>query len=72
MPISYRKLALLMEKRGVSRYQLKKEKIVGGATLDKIFEKQPGHVSTKVIEHLCKYLDCQPGDIMEYVENGDD
>lgn len=69
MPIKYEKLFTLMKNKKITRYQLKKEKIAGGATLDKLFGKQPGYVDTRVIERLCEYLQCQPGDIMEYVDN---
>ena len=51
----------------MSLYKLKSDKVVGTATLDKI-RKGEGHIDTRSIESLCKYLNCQPGDIMEYVE----
>ena len=47
-------------------YHLTRDKIIGRATLDKI-RKGEGHIDTRSIEAICKYLDCQPGDIMEYV-----
>lgn len=67
MPIIYRKLAVLLKDKGLTEYKLKRDKVAGGATLDKIFGRSEGHVDTKTIESLCKYLDCQPGEIMEYV-----
>lgn len=65
MPISFSKLLSLLEERGISLYHLKRDKIIGTATLDKI-RKNEGHIDTRSIESLCRYLDCQPGDIMEY------
>lgn len=65
MPISYNKLLTLFEKKGVTSYKMKKEKIIGQATWKKIHEN--GHIDTRTIEALCKYLDCQPGDILEYI-----
>ncbi|WP_387464838.1 helix-turn-helix domain-containing protein [Photorhabdus sp. RM323S] len=26
----------------------------------------------ETLEKICKYLQCQPGDILEYVEDGED
>ena len=46
-------------------YDLRKEQIVGVATIEKM-RKGTGHIDTRSIEKLCEYLDCQPGDIMEY------
>lgn len=66
MPISYNKLLDLFEKKGITSYTItKKDKIIGQATWKKIHEH--GHIDTRTIETLCKYLNCQPGDILEYV-----
>ncbi len=63
--IKYDKLINLFKERGINGYTIKKNKIIGQATFKKILE--GGHVDTRTIDHLCKYLNCQPGDIMEYV-----
>ena len=68
VPIKYDKLLRLLEQRGISIYKLKSEKVIGTATLDKI-RKGEGNIDTRSIESLCRYLKCQPGDIMEYVED---
>ena len=66
MPISYDKLLKLFEQKGITSYTItKKDKIIGQATWKKIHEN--GHIDTRTIETLCKYLNCQPGDILEYV-----
>lgn len=67
MSLSYTKLFQLLEIKHISKYRLAKDKVVGGATLDKLMGKQSGHIDTRTIESLCKYLNCQPGDIMEYI-----
>ena len=65
MPISYRKLLEMLNERGITSYKItKKDKIIGQRTYKKIKESE--HISTKTIEALCEYLDCQPGDILEY------
>lgn len=68
MPIIYNRLFELLEKKGISMYQIRmKSKVIGGATWDKLTGKSEGHIDTRSIERLCAYLNCQPGDIMEYV-----
>ncbi len=66
MPIRYEKLFRLLKEKGLTKYSLRKDNVVGVATLEKI-RKGVGHVDTRTIEKLCAYLNCQPGDIMEYV-----
>jgi len=67
MPIKYDKLLKLLKSQSISIYKLKTDKVIGTATIDKI-RKGAGHIDTRSIESLCRYLNCQPGDIMEYVE----
>lgn len=66
MPIIYSKLFALMKEKDVTMYDLRKDKVIGVATLEKM-RKSVGHVDTRSIESLCAYLHCQPGDIMEFV-----
>lgn len=66
MSISYDKLLKLLEENNMTSYTVtKKYKIVGQATWKKIHE--GGHVDTRTIEAFCKLLNCQPGDIIEYI-----
>ena len=67
MPIVYDKLLKLMDDRGITSYTIKKDNIIGQATFKKI--KDGGDIDTRTIAKLCEYLNCQPGDIMEYVED---
>lgn len=70
MPICYNKLLSILKSKGITSYTItKKDKIIGQATWKKIHEN--GHIDTRTIEALCKYLNCQPGDIMEYVHDED-
>lgn len=70
MPISYNKLLTVFKEKGVTSYTIKKEKIVGQSAWKKIHEN--GHIDTRTIEALCKYLNCQPGDILEYIPDEPD
>ncbi|MBD5138683.1 MAG: helix-turn-helix transcriptional regulator [Ruminococcus sp.] len=65
MPIVYDKLLELMKQRGITSYTIRQNNIIGQATLQKI--KSGGDIDTRTIAKLCKLLDCQPGDILEYV-----
>lgn len=68
MPIIYNKLFELLSEKGLSVWTLHKEKVIGDATIEKL-RKNQGNIDTRSIVRLCKYLQCQPGDIMEYVED---
>ncbi|MDR1066724.1 MAG: helix-turn-helix transcriptional regulator [Clostridiales bacterium] len=69
MPIKYNKLLALMEKKGVTSYTVKKDNLIGQATFKKI--KEGGDIDTRTIAKLCSLLDCQPGDILEYVPDNE-
>jgi len=66
--IKYNKLLKLMEEKGLSTYKIRKEKIISESTLQNIRNK--GRITTDAIANLCSSLDCQPGDIMEYIPDG--
>lgn len=67
MAISYNKMKELFKQRGVTSYTFKKEKIAGQSTWKKIQE--GGNIDMKTINSICKYLKCQPSDLLEYVED---
>ena len=64
MPIKYDKLINLLKEKGYTTYRIRKEKVVGQATWQKI--QNGGDIDTRTISKLCEVLDCQPGDILEY------
>lgn len=67
MPIVYKMDVLsALKDAGYSSYRIRKEKLLGEATLQKIRSK--GLVSWENITTICQLLNCQPGDIVEYVE----
>ena len=66
MPIKYKADILkLLKDAGYSTYKLRKDKIMGEATMQQIRDGKP--VSWNNIEMICKLLNCQPGDLLEYV-----
>lgn len=67
MPIRY-KIDILsaLKEAGYTSYKLRKEKIMGEATLQKFRNNEP--VSWDNVALLCQLLNCQVGDIFEYTE----
>lgn len=61
--LSYAKLWVLLESKGMKKTDLKK--VISGNTLAKLGKNEA--ISSTVIEKICAYLKCQPGDIMEYI-----
>lgn len=67
MPIVYKMDVLSALKNvGYSSYRIRKEKLLGEATLQKI--RSGELVSWENISTICQLLKCQPGDIVGYVE----
>ena len=69
MAIKFDKLFSLMKKRGLSTYRIRKENIISQSALTSLNNDKG--VTTNTINKLCKVLNCQPGDIMEYVDEDD-
>lgn len=65
MPIKYDKLFELMKEKGLTSYRIRKENIISQSALQNLREGKSVTIDT--ISALCKALDVQPGDIMEYV-----
>lgn len=59
-------LASLKEK-GFNTTILRRNKLLSESTIQALREKKP--ISWTNIEKICYLLHCQPGDIMEYVED---
>lgn len=60
-----------LKEAGYSTYRIRKEKIFGEKTMQDFRNNQPV-MSADCIEKLCQLLSCQPGDILEYVEEGNE
>lgn len=56
-----------LKAQGWSTYRLgsKGEKIIGERTLQVL--RQGGPVTFEILARICALLDCQPGDLLEYV-----
>ena len=68
MPIVYEKLFALLKEKGYSTYRIRQEKLIGQGTLTAI-KNGTGGLDAKTIARLCEVLECQRGDLMEYVKS---
>lgn len=56
-----------LKTRGYTSYVIRRDKLIGQAQLQKI---RQGEIASKeTLNTLCKLLECQPGDILEYVSD---
>ena len=70
--ISYEKLVKKLKENNYTQYKLKQDKILGSATITKIFKNDGLNgesIDIKVVDKLCKLLNCQPADILERVDD---
>nr|DAF29000.1 MAG TPA: Cro/C1-type HTH DNA-binding domain protein [Caudoviricetes sp.] len=67
MPIKYKFNVLsALKNKGFSTYRIRQDKLLSESTVQKLRNEEP--VSWENLETICKLLECQPGDIIEYVE----
>lgn len=65
--IVYDKLFNLMRERGLTTYKIRKDKIISENALSALRHNKSVTIDT--INRLCTALQCQPGDILEYIED---
>ena len=68
MGVSYGKLFKLMKMKGIKKVDLRKIGL-SPTVVDRLVKNN--NVNTSTIIALCKILDCQPGDIMDYIPETD-
>lgn len=51
--------------KGYTTYRIRKDKLIGEAQMQKLRTSEI--ISKDTLNTLCRLLDCQPGDILEYV-----
>lgn len=66
MPIQY-KMDILsaLKEAGYNTNRLRKEKLLSEGVIQALREER--YISMQNLSKICELLDCQPGDIMEYV-----
>lgn len=65
-------LDVMMAKRKMSLGELSQKVDVTMANLSILKNNKAKAVRFSTLEAICKALDCQPGDILEYVPDGED
>ena len=68
--ISYKGFWEVLKERGISQYKLIMQHGVSNSQLNHI--RKGGHITTATINKLCKLLNCEIGDIVAYVPEGDE
>jgi len=66
MGISYKPLWVQLAQKGMKKTDLYTIAEISSPTLAKLSKNQP--VDGKVLERICAALQCQPGDVIEYVD----
>lgn len=59
-----------LKNKGFTTYRIRKDKLLSESTVQKLRNHEP--ISWENIATICKLLDCQPGEIMEYVPDEKD
>ena len=68
MPLQYKKDVLeCLKEKGYNTNVIRKNGLLSESTLQKLRTGQG--IAWKNIEALCRLLDCQPGDLLEYIED---
>ena len=71
MPIKYKiDIMAALKETGYNTNKIRAEKLMGQAVLQQL--RHGELVSWKNIEIICRLLNCQPGDILEYIPDGDE
>ena len=65
MGISFRPLWILLINKGMKKTDLLKAANLSPPTLAKLSKNKP--IDTRTLEKICAVLQCQPGDVIEYV-----
>ena len=68
MPLRFKiDIVEALKAKGYNTNRIRKEKLLSESTMTKLRRNEG--VSWENIETICKLLGCQPGDIIEYVED---
>jgi putative transcriptional regulator len=59
------------ERRVVSLSEVAEATGIHRATLSKVANQPGANVGTEIIDKLCRYFACQPGDLLTYLDEND-
>ena len=57
-----------LKEKGITSYKMRKDRIMGERTIQQIRDNQL--VSWETMTKICELVQCQPGDILQYVSDG--
>lgn len=58
------------ERRVVTVSEIAQATGIHRATLSKVANQPGANIGTEIIDKLCRYFGCQPGELMTYVDDG--
>lgn len=61
-----------LKNKSYTAYKLRKDNILGEAIIQNFRKNEVVNINSKTINTLCTLLNCQPGDILEYVPDNQD
>ena len=67
--ITYYKLDLLLESKGIKKIDLQRKIGVSPSTMANFSKNK--YVAMSIIDKICKELECQPGDFLSYVDESE-
>ena len=67
MKISYKKLWLLLIQKDITKVKLRKDLGIAPGTMSKLNKGE--EVAMSVLLRICEYLDCDVGDVCEFVKS---
>lgn len=71
MPLQYKfDILEALKEKGYTTYEIRKKKLLSESTLQKLRKKEG--IAWSNIETICRLLDCQPGDILEYIPDNNE
>ena len=67
MPIKFKVDVLAaLKAKGITTYKIRQEKLLSESTVQKL--RVGAGISWESLEIICRLLECQPGDLIEYYE----
>ena len=58
----------MLEKRGITRYELAKRTEIKFQTIDRYYKNRVIRYDSYILDRICSVLECSMGDIIEYVK----
>ena len=58
----------ILEKRGITRYELAKRTEIKFQTIDRYYKNRVIRYDSYILDRICSVLECNVGDIIEYVK----